>query len=47
VIAVARHAPTRVLLIYESTWDWLKEHFDLATVDPSIDVQTFMQQRCR
>lgn len=39
--------PTRLVLIYEPTWDWLKQHFGLATDDPGIELQTFMQRRCR
>ena len=41
------HTPTRLLLVYEPTWEWLNEHFGLATDDPSIELQTFMQRRCR
>ena len=41
------HTPTQLLLVYEPTWDWLKRHFDLANEDPNIDLQIFMEQRCR
>lgn len=41
------HAPTRLLLIYEATHEWLKLHFGLSAEEPGMDVQVFMEQRCR
>jgi hypothetical protein len=39
------HTPMRLLLVYESTWEWLKQHFGLEAQDPG-DIQSFMEQRC-
>lgn len=38
--------PTRLLVVYESTWEWLKQHFGLEA-EESGDIQSFMEQRCR
>lgn len=41
------HTPTRLLLVYEPIWEWLNEHFGLSAEGLGLDIQTFMEQRCR
>lgn len=40
------HTPARLLLIFEPTREWLKQHFGLDAPEPG-DIQSFMEQRCR
>jgi hypothetical protein len=38
------HTPTRLLLVYEPTWEWLNEHFGLSAERLGLDIQTYMDQ---
>ena len=40
------HTPARLLLIFEPTREWLKQHLGLEAPEPG-DIQSFMEDRCR
>ena len=36
------HTPTRLMLIYEISWDWLRRHFGASQPDDNSDVQRWL-----
>lgn len=36
------HTPTRLMLIYEITWDWLRKHFGASQPEDNSDVQRWL-----
>ncbi len=40
------HTPTRLILVYEATWEWLNEHFGFEAEEAG-DIQNFLERRCR
>ena len=36
------HTPTRLMLIYEITWDWLRRHFGASQPEDNTDVQRWL-----